>query len=201
MSAGNTLNWDRVNGWTNTFYSLIHALSITRQINFGSLDTIDQNVRSAATWITPECSYETAISNPFGDRRIRFRRDPNRHFDEIASRTVKMLVQDLTVILDQMMNEILQGHNMVPHNLPGQKVAQLLPRLPTQHSWAANGCLELIAVRNILVHADGIWNAQGLALVSGFLQNAPQVGDRLVVGFPMLFRYRKAMRTFLNQVQ
>lgn len=81
------MDWDRVNAWTDIFYALIHALGIARQINFGNLDTIDQNVHSAASWITPDCSYTTAISNPFGNRRITFRRDPRRSCNDTLEHT------------------------------------------------------------------------------------------------------------------
>lgn len=65
--------------------------------------------------------------------------------------------------------------------------------------WAKQGCLELIAARNVLTHARGRWNKKSIAIVS-FVNPAPNVGDELIIGFPMLFRYRKAMRTFLNEV-
>jgi hypothetical protein len=42
---------------------------------------------------------------------------------------------------------------------------------------------------------------QDAGLVQSFIQPPPAVGEPLVIGFPTLFRYRKAMRTFLNKVK
>ena len=117
------MNWERVNVWTNTLYALIQALQTAKQIEFGNLPLIDSNVRAAANWITPECSYDSVLlQHAFGNRRINFRRDPNKHFGEIAQSVIKMLVQDLVVILDQMMDEILTGSNR-PHAYQYRRMA------------------------------------------------------------------------------
>ena len=60
--------------------------------------------------------------------------------------------------------------------------------------------MELIAARNVLTHAAGVWNAKSVAIVRPFVVPVPNVGDKLTIGIPMLFRYRKAIRTFLNEV-
>ena len=194
-------NWDRINVWTNTLYALIQALSISNQIQFGNLPLIDDSVRGAARWISPDCSYSSVlITHPFGDRKIKFRRDPNKHFGEIAGQVIKMLIQDLVVIFDEMMKEILVAHGKIPANYPQSKVEQLKARLGAGHEWAAEGCLELIAVRNVLTHSEGFWNVRSINLIKGFIKPVPLANDKLIIGFPMLFRYRKAIRTFLNQV-
>lgn len=194
-------NWDRVNLWTNTFYALIQALNIAEQVQFGNLPLIDRNVRRAATWTPQECSYASVlVAHPFGDRPIRFRRDPNSHFSDITGQVIKMLVQDLVVILDEMMSEVLHANGLRPANFPHSKVQQLAANVQPEHAWSAHGCTELIAVRNVLTHSGGRWNTRSLNLISGFVNPLPQVNERLVIGFPMLFRYRKAMRTFINQV-
>jgi hypothetical protein len=48
--------------------------------------------------------------------------DPNNHFEEIAGQLVKMLIQDLVVIFDEMMHELLtaRGHN--PARFPHSKI-------------------------------------------------------------------------------
>ncbi len=196
------MNWDRVNVWTNTFYTLIHSLQLSKQVNFGNLEYLSESVKQAASWISPDCSYQSVLAaHPFGGREPVFRRDPNKHFESISAQVVKMLVQDLVVIFDEMMAESLATHGQSPSNYPQGKVQQLRAFLNTRYSWSADGCMELIAVRNVLAHANSRWNQQSINIISTCVQPLPSVGDELVIGVPMLFRYRKAIRTFLNETR
>jgi hypothetical protein len=194
-------NWERVNNWTNTLYALIQALSISRRIQFGNLQFIGENVRDAGTWVSPDCSYHSVLlAHQFGNRAIKFRRDPNAHFGEIVHRVVAMLIQDLVVIFDDMMADILTGKSINPEKYPQTKIDQLKPFVAANQVWAVQGCLELIAVRNVLIHNSGRWSAKSLKIIASFVSPQPNIGDVLCVGFSMLFGYRKAVRTFLNQV-
>jgi hypothetical protein len=111
-----------------------------------------------------------------------------------------MLIQDLAVILDQMMDEALAQRKETAGNYPQSKIEKLKKGMDPRYHWAANGCFELIAARNVLTHAHGCWNPQSIAIVKDFLTTPPAAGEKLEVGIQMLFRYRKAMRTMLNQV-
>jgi hypothetical protein len=195
------MDWDRVNVWTNTFYTLIHSMEIAKNANFAELTAVNGNIISAGQWINPECSFKSCLlDHPFGFKEITFRRDPNKHFLAIAYQIVKMLVQDLTVIMDEMMAESLAAHGCRPLNFPQQKIERLSKFIDKKKFlWACNGCLELVAVRNVLTHANGRWNEQSVNLVKAFVDPPPVAGISLMIGVPMLFRYRKAMRTFLNE--
>lgn len=195
------MNYERINVWTNTFYTLLQSLSIAKKMNFGELASIDSNARNANSWITPECSFNsTLMTHNSGGQRITFRRDPNSHFNTIARQIIKMLIQDLVVIFDEMMHEALIDRKTKTQPFPQSKIEVLSKHLDPRYIWSKHGCLEIIAVRNVLTHAGGIWNAKSIAIVSGFVKPPPNVGDRLDIGFGMLFRYRKAIRTFLSEV-
>lgn len=195
------MDWERVNVWTNTLYTLIHSLHLAKEVNFGDLGTLDQRAREASLWIAPDCSYASVLlAHPDGKKKITFRRDPNRHFSDVSRQLIKMLVQDLVVILDSMMDEALLQRGEKAGRYPQSKVEKLRRALDPRYQWAANGCLELIAVRNVLTHNQGLWNPQSINIVKGFVVPLPAVGDSVVVGISMLFRFRKAMRTMLNEV-
>jgi len=195
------MNWERVNIWTNTFYALIHSLGISKQIMFGNLSYLDQSILAAGAWIDPVCSYKSLLlEHPFGRNKPTFRRDPNKHFNEISAQVVKMLLQDLVVILDEMLSEAIEEQGEQPTTFPQSKVEKLSTHLEEKFAWSRCGCLEMIAARNVLTHGAGKWNQKSIAIVSTFLTEPPEIGDKLIIGFPMLFRYRKAMRTFLNEV-
>ena len=53
----------------------------------------------------------------------------------------------------------------------------------------------------VLTHANAQRNDQSIGIIRPFVRPLPVAGDKLIVGVPMLFRYRKAMRTFLNETQ
>src|SRR5690554_3467403 len=98
------LDWDRINVWTHTYYTIVHSLFLSKQIKFGNLDYLDDSFRDAATWVAPNCSYPSVLLvHEGGDTRLTFRRDPNKNFNAVSRQLVKMLVQDLLVILDEML--------------------------------------------------------------------------------------------------
>lgn len=197
------MDWDRVNVWTNTLYTMIHSLRLARADEFGDLSDLHAGIVSAGSWITPECSFKSPLAKvPFGKGKVRFRRDPNRHFEDIAKQLVKMLVQDLTVIFDEMMAESMAEHGFAAQDFPQAKIKKLATKLDKDRfDWARKGCLELVAVRNALTHGNGRWNDKSIVIVKDILNPAPKSGQSLTVGVPMLFRYRKAIRTFLNETR
>jgi hypothetical protein len=187
------MDWNRVNAWTLTLYALIHSLHQARENNFEPKSELRETVEDAAGWTSTKSSYNSVLlSQPFRRTLLRFRRDPNTHFDLIVNQLIQMLLQDLVVIFDAMMDDILAARS---------KVEKLATHLDNRFIWAKHGCLELIAARNVLTHAGGRWNSKSIKIVQSFVAPPPRVGDPLVVGVPLVFQYRKAMRTFLNEVK
>ena len=199
---GMALNWDRINVWTHTYYTIVHSLYLAKQVEFGDLGCVDESFRDAGSWVTPNCSYASVLlDHDGGDKKLAFRRDPNKNFKAVSRQLVKMLIQDLVVILDEMLTEILQerGENAGP--FPQSKLEKLATHLEPKYTWSYQGCLELVAVRNALTHNGGKWNRKSLNCIRGFVTPLPVEGESLSVGISMLFYYRKAMRTFLNEVK
>lgn len=195
------MDWERVNVWTSTLYTLIHSLHMSKEQQFGDLTTLDRRARDAHAWVVPDCSYgSTLLAHQGGNDVLTFRRDPSTHFKNTSRQVIKMLVQDLVVILDEMMDEALIARGETAGKFPQSKIEKLKKSLDSRYAWAAHGCLELVAVRNVLTHSQGHWNAPSIKIVESFVNPVPIDGEKLTVGFSMLFRYRKAMRTMLNEV-
>jgi hypothetical protein len=172
---------------------------MAKEEKFGDLASLDARFRDANNWVSPICSYNsTLLPTKTEGKELTFRRDPNAYFGEISSQLIKMLLQDLTVIFDEMMSEALIKLKLQAGDMPQSKVEKLATLVSAEYKWANQGCLELIAVRNSLCHANGRWNEKSLKIIEGFVKPLPAVGDEIIVGFEMLFNYRKAMRTFLN---
>lgn len=196
------MNWDRVNVWTSTLYTLIHSLSLAKEKSFGDLNTLADRIKESESWLPTGWSYNSALSTqPMGRKRVTYRRDPNKHFEGIVRQVIQMLIQDLVVILDGMMDDILIARGETAGQFPQSKVEKLATHLKPQFEWAKRGCLELIAARNVMCHADGRWNEKSIRIVSTFVNPPPKDGDQLRLGFGPLFQFRKAMRTFLNEVK
>jgi hypothetical protein len=150
------MDWNRVNGWTLTLYALFHSLHRSKAEGFGGQTQLRANIEDAGTWVSSVCSYDSVLLNePFKQTLLRFRRDPNAHFDLIAGQVIQMLVQDLVVILDSMMDDALLAHTETAGQFPQSKVEKLSTHLDQRYDWAKHGCLELIAARNVLAHAGG----------------------------------------------
>ncbi len=193
------MDWNRINVWTNTLYTLIHSLHLAKEQKFGNLASLDRRARDAHEWVAPDCSYNSILlAHPKGNKPLTFRRDPLNHFEDTSRQLIKMLVQDLVVILDEMMGEALAARDEEAGNFPQSKIEKLKKGLDENYHWAANGCFELVAVRNVLTHSGGRWNKKSIDIVRPFVDYPPRKGEKLTVGFSMLFRYRKAMRTLLN---
>ncbi len=196
------MNWDRVNSWTSTFYTLIRSLDLAKRYHFSTLEPLEAVVLETKSWTPDEASYGSVLlAHPFGRGPMNIRRDPDKYFQQIVAQLVQMLAQDLVVIFDEMMDDILAARGDTAGTFPQSKVQKLAKYLDVKYEWSRQGCLELIAVRNVLAHAGGRWNARSIAIVSTFVNPVPAEGEALRIGIPMLFRYRKAMRTFLNQVK
>ncbi|MCW3848109.1 hypothetical protein OF829_12735 [Sphingomonas sp. LB-2] len=196
------MNWDRVNVWTSTLYALIQSLSLAKEQQFGDLESLPTRIKEADSWLPAGWSYSSSLATqPMGTKRVKARRDPNKHFEFIVRQVIQMLIQDLVVIMDGMMDDILAVRGEAAGDFPTSKVQKLATHLDPKYNWAKHGCFELIAARNVLCHAGGKWNQRSIDLVSGFVSSPPNVGDRLEIGFACLFQFRKAMRTFLNEVK
>ena len=68
--------------------------------------------------------------------------------------------------------------------------------------WARRGVLELNVIRNCFVHNDGRWSTRGLKDIGSFVTNlTAKDGDLVEVNYEDVFRYKRAVRTLLNQAE
>lgn len=196
------MDWEPINSWTSTLYTIIYALEVARADGFSKKEELHSAILSGANWVEPVCTFASPLmAEKFGNSKVKFRRDPSLHFKANAQNAVKMLLQDLVVIFDEMMTQALVELSFTAGDHPQSKVEKLYTVVDQEFEWSRDACLEMIAVRNVLCHAGGKWNERSIAIIKGFVVPPPRPGERLQIGTPMLFRYRKAVRTFLNEVK
>ena len=172
------LDWDKINIWTHTYYTVVHSLHLSKQIKFGNLDYLDESFRDARNWVIPDCSYSSVLLDHNGrGNKLKFRRDPNKNFDVVSKQLVKIFVQDLVVILDEMLTQILEERQELAGTYPQSKLEKLAIHLNPKYEWSYRGCLEMVAARNILTHNSGRWNKKSIDLISTFVVPTPAEGE------------------------
>ena len=87
------MNWDRVNVWINTLYTLIHSLSPAKEQSFGDLQSLSDRIKEAETWLPAGWSYHSVLAaQPMGSNRVTYRRDTNKHFVGMVRQVIQMLI-------------------------------------------------------------------------------------------------------------
>jgi hypothetical protein len=67
--------------------------------------------------------------------------------------------------------------------------------------WAANGMLELCALRNAVVHNSGKLNDSAIGILKNANITDAKQDHEVSLSFGDLFRYRRALRTIIGELQ
>lgn len=201
-------NLERLNEWTCTMYTLIHALKTSKDRGFEPKDQLNESGLDAMSWEKGKNNFNSIthrITNK-SKRKMKFRRDPVENFDKTVRRIIYMLIQDLVIIFDEILNDLIVIKNVNHQNFPQSKVESLKKYVDEKYEWSIKGCMELIAVRNAITHSRGNWNNKSLAiLVDNYIITEEKSRElnstKVFVSFPMVFEYKKSIRTFINQVK
>ncbi len=137
---------------------------------------------------------------------MRFRRDPSINFKKTVSRVAGMLIQDLVVIFDEILNDLMIEKGLEVQNFPQSKIENLKKYVRTEFDWSIKGSMELIAVRNAITHSKGMWNNKSLRILTDYnivteKESQKLLNTKVITTIPMVFEYKKSMRTFMNEVQ
>lgn len=63
------MDWNRVNVWTRTLYTLVHSLHMAKEVDFGDKSSLNERIRDANSWISPICSYSTTLLPPHTNKK------------------------------------------------------------------------------------------------------------------------------------
>jgi len=200
-------NLEGLNEWTCALYTLMHSLKTSRDRNFEPRDKLNDSGIEATKWIEEKNKFNSITHREVttSKRKMKFRRDPAKNFEKTISRVSKMLIQDLVVLFDEILNDLMIEKGINVQRFPQSKVEALKKYIDSEYEWSVKGCMELIALRNAITHSKGKWNEKCLRILKdNDIINETEAtklkGKKVIVNIPMVFEYKKSIRTFMNQV-
>ena len=201
-------NLERLNEWTCALYTLLHSLKVSKDNDFEPRNELNESGNDALTWDERKNNFDSITHRVVrtNKKKMSFRRDPTKNFQKTVSRVSAMLIQDLVVIFDEILNDLMVDKSLPVQNFPQSKIEALKKYVSDEYKWSIAGSMELIAVRNAITHSKGFWNEKSLRILSDYdiiseQQSKKLLGQKVIVTFPMVFEYKKSMRTFMNQVK
>jgi hypothetical protein len=194
----------RLKRWSQSAYGLLHSVEKLKASNFKDASSVEQSISRLVQRLPSKVGFSSAISNKsIKKNSIKFSsKDGKESKNELINSLICMLVVDLVVLFDDIAGTQLAGKGIKCDETPGGKADLLKSRFPDSRKWAARGVIELVSIRNAIVHNDSSWNDKALNLLSlADVIELPQPGTQLRVGVDDLFRYRRAVRTALNEIK
>ena len=193
--------------WTWTTYSLVHAVSIADKLQLGNTHTLEQSLRDAEKWTSPQLGF-----SPAADQR------------QLDSGSIEISQAQLPEILDTLragtFTALLVGTASVVEVILGDMIEWDTGSRPTSLSrlleaaegttgqLSSNGALRWAFVslhgfrvlRNCVVHAAAQWSNSAIADLGRFTKVTATAGTPVIIGIDDILRYRRASRSLLNAV-
>lgn len=193
---------DSLKDWSQTAYGLIHSVATIERIDLGNINRIGDSIVNAFDWLSRRDEFASSVAQHRFDEHD-FRLDDG-DVDEIVRNLkrnlLSLLFVDLAALADGLLASMMdtRGLNPADHPYLANKVNAV--DCASAQEWARSGMLELNVVRNCFVHSRGTWNARSLDDLARVVPSlTAKVGDPVMVNYEDRFRYKRAVRTLLNQ--
>lgn len=200
---GAILNIDeRMLQWSQTVYGVAHSLHIAHSLKLGNLDTLLDSLTAAQQWNESDLGFESCLPEK-GFREGSIKLDGKDHeevFLVLSENIVRILFVNLAVLADECLAELIAQVGAEPPNYLTAKAEWVKSKLGHSYQWAANGLLELCALRNAIVHANGCLNPATIAILQKAGVTNVRPDHEISLSFGDLFRYRRALRTVFGEV-
>jgi hypothetical protein len=204
ICQGAILNIDeRMLQWSQTVYGVAHSLHIAHSLKLGNLDTLLDSLSAAQQWNESDLGFESCLPEK-GFREGSIKLDGKDHeevFLVLSENIVRSLFVNLAVLADECLAELIAQAGAEPSNYLTAKAEWVKSKLGSNYQWAANGLLELCALRNAIVHANGRLSPSTIAILQKAGVTGAIADHEISLSFGDLFRYRRALRTVLGEVE
>lgn len=189
--------------WSQTVYGVAHSLNIARAVKLGNLDTLIESLTAAAAWNRSDLGFTSCLpEKDLKDGAIKLDgKDHEEIFVNLSENIVRILFVNLAVLADECLAHLMQCAAVDPPNYLTSKAEWVKSKIDTKHAWAANGLLELCALRNSIVHANGVLNPSAMDILKKAGVSDAQHGHVISLSFGDLFRYRRALRTVFGEIE
>lgn len=189
--------------WSQTVYGLAHSLHLANSVKLGNLTALLDSLHAAESWNKSDLGFTSSLpTREFKDGSINLSgKDHEEIFATLSENIVKILFINLAVLADECLAQLITEAAATPPNYLTGKAVWAKSRLEAKYIWAANGILELCALRNAIVHNGGKLNESTIKILEmADIVDAKQ-DHEVSISFGDLFRYRRALRTVIGELQ
>jgi hypothetical protein len=200
-STGNTWH-SALLQWSQTAYGLIHAVDLAERLDFGNTEMIGNSIHEAFNWLPRSDQFQSNVDhhqsspNDFQMNSV----DAIACLEGLKRNLLGLLIVDLATIADGILADILESRSLHCCDYPYLREKTKAVRCDPTQRWSQKGVLELNVIRNCFVHNQGKWSEKGLRDIADIVGSlTAKEGDMITTNFEDVFRYKRAVRTLINQ--
>ncbi|WP_455233676.1 hypothetical protein [Geopseudomonas aromaticivorans] len=190
--------------WSQTAYGLVHSVTISSRLDLGNINRIGSSITDSFGWLPRNDQFESNVEHrPYKEEDFRLDNDDvNKVVSNLKANLLSLLLVDLAALTDELLSSIMVAKGKNPEVLPYLSQKTKAVACAPRQEWARRGVMELNVIRNCFVHNDGKWSTRGLKDIAPFVLNLiAKDGDPVEVNYEDVFRYKRAVRTLLNQAE
>ncbi|GHS91181.1 hypothetical protein FACS1894139_01210 [Planctomycetales bacterium] len=213
---------DSMRQWSKTIYGIISSLHIAKSGDLSNPTPLQDSILAAEEWNASDIGFTSCVRiRKMKENSITLAGENHEEiFRIISERITKILLVNLDLLTDEWLGQsiaaVAVGTPKKPIYLPGKavavgapkktiylpgKIAWVTSKLDKKYAWATNGVLELHAIRNAIVHNSGELNDRVINDLKKAGVEDAKVGHKISISFGDLLRYRRAVRTVINEVK
>lgn len=190
--------------WSQTAYGLVHSVTMSSRLDLGNINRIGNSVTESFGWFPRKDQFNSSVEHrPYKKDDFRLGDgDVKDVVSNLKANLLNLLLVDLAALTDELLSSIMTAKGKKPESFPFLSNKAKAANCEPQQEWARRGVLELNVIRNCFVHNDGKWSSRGLKDIGAVVTNlTAKEGDSVTVNYEDLFRYKRAVRTLLNQAE
>lgn len=189
--------------WSQTVYGVAHSLHLASSIKLGNLTALVDSLSAAEQWNQSDLGFGSSLPmKEFREGSITLNgADHEEIFEILSENIVKILFVNLAVLADECLAQLIESAGVTPPNYLTSKAEWVKSNIDEKYVWAANGILELCAIRNAVVHNGGKINGSVVEVLKKAGVGDATLDHEISLSFGDLFRYRRALRTVVGELQ
>ncbi len=193
---------DALARWSQTVYGLVHSVFISNSLGLGNINRIGESITDSFSWLPRMDQFDSNVKHRDSSRED-FRlydHEVNNVILNIRGNLLFFLFVSLAALTDELLSSIMVAKGKRPEEFQYLIDKVKVVRCDNEREWSRKGVIELNIIRNCFIHNDGNWSDRGLNDIRPIVTNLiAKNGDSVDVNYEDLFRYKRAVRTLLNQ--
>lgn len=190
--------------WSQTAYGLVHSVTMSSRLDLGNINRIGDSITDSFGWFPRKDQFDSSVEHrPYKEDDFRLEDgDVKNVVLNLKANLLSLLIVDLAALTDELLTSIMATKGNKPENFPFLSSKAKAVRCAAEQEWSRRGVLELNVIRNCFVHNEGKWSSRGLKDIGAVVTNlTAKDGDPVSINYEDVFRYKRAVRTLLNQAE